>query len=202
MIDFSLRDRPLRLVLFILLLVPAVMLVYRLFTGDLGANPIETLTDDTGRWALRLLLLSLAITPLRWLTKSARPLRFRRMIGLYAWFYAGLHVTIYVALDQQFDPVAIGADIVERPYIAAGMVAFLILVLLGVSSNRLAMRRLKRAWQPLHRWSYVAAVAVIVHYVWLAKGDIVDPWVYAAILCGLLMWRMVRLMSIDDPGCG
>ena len=173
---------------------PFLYLLQALFSGALGPNPIDALTDHTGTLAIRLLLISLALTPLRWLLKNTWPIKLRRMLGLFAFFYAFLHVSIYLLLDQQLDPLAIWEDLAERPYIMAGTVAFLILIPLAATSTRGMVRRLGRRWASLHRGVYIAAAAVVVHYVWLAKGDLIEPFVYLAILMLLLGYRFVRLL--------
>lgn len=179
---------------FILALLPFLLLLQSLLTGQLGPNPIDTLTDQTGTFAIRMLLISLMLTPLRWLLKNTWPIRFRRMIGLFAFFYASLHVTTYLLLDQQFDIAAIWSDLLERPYIAAGTVAFLILLPLAVTSNRRMVKRLGVRWLSLHRWVYIAGTAAVVHYVWLAKGDLIEPIVYLVLLLVLFSYRLVKTL--------
>ena len=181
-------------VAFALLVAPAAYLVYALFAGELGPDPVETLTDETGELALRFLVLSLALTPLRLLLKATWPVRLRRMIGLFAFFYAALHVLIWVVLDQELDPSAMLADVVERPYVLAGTAAFLVMLPLAATSTRGIARRMGRRWQGLHRWVYLAAAAAVVHFVWLAKGDVAEPYVYLAILAGLYAVRFADLV--------
>jgi sulfoxide reductase heme-binding subunit YedZ len=174
---------------------PAVASVVMLLTGRLGINPIERLTDDTGEWALRFLILSLAATPLRHLLSRTWPLKLRRMLGLFAFFYAAMHVPIWSVLDQQIDLAAMWDDLLERPYIFAGFVAFAIMVSLAATSTRKIARRMKQSWNSLHRLVYVAAAAAIVHYVWLVKGDRLEPFVYLAALALLYLYRFKRLLS-------
>ena len=181
-------------VAFALLAAPAAYLVYALFAGGLGPDPIEALTDETGELALRFLVLSLALTPLRLLLKATWPVRLRRMIGLFAFFYAALHVLIWVVLDQELDPAAMLADVVERPYVLAGTAAFLVMLPLAATSTKAIARRMGRRWQGLHRWVYLAAAAAVVHFVWLAKGDVAEPYVYLAVLAGLYAVRFVDLL--------
>lgn len=175
---------------FLAALSPFLYLVQALFLGQLGPNPIDTLTDHTGTLAIRMLLVSLAVTPLRLLLKQTWPLGFRRMLGLFAFFYAALHVCIYLLLDQQLDPGAIWDDLSERPYIMAGTVAFLILIPLALTSTRAMVKRLGKRWLSLHRGVYLASTAAVIHYVWLAKGDLKEPFVYLAILFALLLCRL------------
>lgn len=180
---------------FVLLLLPFIWIVFALLTNRLGANPIERITDDTGEMALRMLLLSLAMTPLRMLLKKPWPIRLRRMIGLFAFFYACLHLLTYLILDQQLDFSDIVSDVFERPYITAGTFAFLLLVPLAVTSTKGMMKRLGRRWQPLHRLVYVATTAVLVHYIWVTRGDQLEPFIYLLVLFGLLLVRAKKLMS-------
>lgn len=175
-------------------LLPFLLLLQSLLTGQLGPNPIDTLTDQTGTLAIRMLLISLMLTPLRWLLKNTWPIRFRRMMGLFAFFYASLHVTTYLLLDQQFDIAAIWDDLSERPYIVAGTIGFLIMVPLAVTSNKWMVKRLGRRWMSLHRAVYIAGLAVVVHYVWLAKGDLIEPIVYLVMLLFLFSYRLIKTL--------
>ena len=184
-----------RLFVFTVALIPFAYLVFALFTGKLGANPIERLTNETGEWAIRFIMISLSLTPLRGLLKNAWPVKLRRMLGLFAFFYAFLHFCIYFLLDQQLDLVAVWQDLNERPYILAGFTAFLIFLPLAATSTRGMARRLGRRWSSLHRWVYLAATAAVVHYVWLAKGDLIEPFVYLGILFILLSYRFVKLLK-------
>ncbi len=176
---------------FILCLLPLAWLVFALFTDRLGANPIEELTRDSGEWTLRLLLITLCMTPLRRLSGWSWPLRIRRMLGLFAFFYACTHLTTYLWLDQFFDWSEIWRDIVKRPFITVGMLAFLLLLPLAATSNNAMMRRLGRDWGRLHRLAYVVPVLGVVHFWWLVKADVRDPFVYAALLVLLLGMRVV-----------
>jgi len=184
-----------KLLVFVAALLPFLFLVYSLLTGALGANPIERLTNETGEWAIRFIMLSLSLTPLRGVLKKAWPVRLRRMLGLYAFFYATLHFCIYFILDQQLDLVAVWQDLSERPYILAGFTALLIFTPLAVTSTRGMVKRLGRRWTLLHRWVYLAATAAVVHYVWLAKGDLIEPFVYLGILFVLLSYRFIKLLK-------
>jgi sulfoxide reductase heme-binding subunit YedZ len=161
------------------------------WTGDLGVNPAETLLHATGRHALRFLLLALAITPIRRLTGWNRVQSVRRMVGLWSFAYALCHVTTYVALDQLGDVRAILDDVLKRKFVFAGMLAFVILVALAVTSTNGMIRRLGRRWQRLHRLVYVAAAAGAVHFVWGQKADIREPLLWAGILAVLLGARVV-----------
>lgn len=178
--------------IFLLLSLPFLYLVYTVFNNQLGGNPIEAITHFTGEWALRILLLSLAMTPLRMVLKKPWPIRLRRMVGLFAFFYVFLHLLTYTVLDQQFDVAAIVADIIDRPYITAGFVAFLVLVPLALTSTKSMMKKLGKRWQSLHKMVYIAAIASVVHYVWLTRGDQIEPIVYLAVLIGLLLFRVKK----------
>lgn len=176
--------------LFGLCLLPLLRLVALGVAGGLGANPIEFITRSTGTWALVGLLVTLSITPLRRLTGHAPLLRYRRMLGLFAFFYACLHFVTYVWLDQFFDPAAILRDIAKRPFISIGFAAFVLLIPLAVTSTHAMMRRLGRRWQYLHRLIYPIAVFGVLHYLWLVKKDLTQPLLYAGILALLLLMRL------------
>ena len=178
-------------VVFVAALAPCLWLVFRALTGRLSANPIEDITLTTGIWALRWLLVSLAITPLRRLTGWQRVIQYRRMFGLFAFFYATLHLLTYIVLDQGLAFEFILPDIVKRPYITMGMIAFTLLIPLAVTSTKGWIRRLGRKWQILHRLVYVSAVAACLHFLWKVKVAIGEPVYYAAILATLLAFRVV-----------
>lgn len=174
-----------------LALLPAVLLINNALNDRLGADPVAALTHQTGEWALRLLLLSLAMTPIRMLVKQAWPIRFRRLIGLYAFFYASLHFAIYLFLDLGSGYWSqIGADILKRPFITVGFTAWLLLLPLALTSNRWMMRLLKKNWQRLHRLVYAIGILAVLHFWWLVKSDIREPVLYAAILAVLLGMRL------------
>lgn len=171
-------------------LLPLARLIFFGFTNGLGANPIEFITHSTGTWTLVGLLLTLSITPLRSLTGLNWLIRFRRLLGLFAFFYASLHFTTYVWLDQFFDPASIARDILKRPFITVGFGAFVLLIPLAATSSHRMMRLLGRNWQRLHRLIYPIAVLGVVHYWWLVKKDITQPLVYACVLAILLAMRL------------
>ena len=171
--------------------IPLALVVWHGLTGGLSANPIEDITHRTGDWTLRFLLVALAVTPLRRLTGWAALASFRRMFGLFAFFYAALHFTTYLVLDFFFAFDLILDDIVERRYITAGFAGFLMLVPLALTSTARMTRRLGgERWRQVHRLVYVAAVAGVVHYLWLVKIDIRPPLLYAGILTVLLGVRL------------
>lgn len=182
-------------VLFAICLLPLARLAWLGAGGGLGANPIEFVTHSTGRWTLTFLLVTLAVTPLRrWLGWNWL-LRLRRMLGLFAFFYAALHFSTYLVLDQFFDLGAIAKDVLKRPYITVGFTAFVLLIPLAVTSTNAMVRRLgARRWQRLHRLVYVIGVAGVVHWWWLVKADIRLPLAYGAVLAVLLgarlRWRL------------
>ena len=180
-----------RLLLFALSLLPAGWLGFRLVQGSLGPNPAETLQLETGIWALRFLILTLAVTPIRRLTGWNRVIRFRRMLGLFAFFYACLHLAAYAVLDRYMDFSGVWEDVVKRPFITAGMVALLAMVPLAVTSTKAWIRRLGRRWQTLHRLIYVSAIAAAIHYLWKVKIMSGSPVYYALIVAALLGFRLV-----------
>jgi len=171
-------------------LAPIVWTGFRFANGDLGPNPVEALLHWAGRWALILLLVGLSITPVRRLTRWNQIIKVRRLVGLFAFFYAGLHLLIYLGLDQGFAWSFIIEDVLERPFITSGMVAFLLLVPLAVTSTKGWIRRLGKRWQRLHRLVYVAAGLGVLHYYWKVKLDTFWPLVAVAILAGLLLARI------------
>lgn len=178
-------------VLFMLLALPLVGLGWTAVQGGLGANPIETLTHETGQWGLRLLVLGLAITPLRRVTGWNDLIRYRRMVGLFSFFYVSLHLSTYMFLDQFFDWQAIWEDVYQRPYITVGFSAFLLLLPLAVTSTNGWIRRLGRNWTRLHRLVYPAAILAVTHFIWLVKADLREPAVYAGLLGLLLGFRLL-----------
>jgi sulfoxide reductase heme-binding subunit YedZ len=182
--------RALKPAVFLAALSPFAYLIWRAVMGQLGANPIEQVELVTGRWTLRLLMITLAVTPLRRLTAWHEVIRLRRMLGLFAFFYATLHFTTYVGIDQFFAWGFILKDIGKRPFITVGFAAFVLLVPLALTSTKGWIRRLGRGWQRLHRLVYLSAVGGVVHYYWKVKADTRDPLFYAAILTALLAVRL------------
>ena len=187
-------------------LVPVAYLAWGAYNGTLGANPIKTITEETGTWTLRFLVLTLAVTPIRRLTGRNGVQRFRRMLGLFAFFYGTLHLFTYLWLDQFFDWPAILRDIAKRPFITAGAAAFALLVPLAATSTAGMIRRLGgRAWKRLHRMAYVAALAGVVHYWWLVKADVSRPRAYAVALAIVIAARLAvawtsRRRATAPPG--
>ncbi|RPE81752.1 protein-methionine-sulfoxide reductase heme-binding subunit MsrQ [Vulcaniibacterium tengchongense] len=181
-----------------LALTPAAILAWQIRaealtgSGGLGADPVAEIEHRLGLWALRLLLITLAVTPLRQLTGQPVLLRFRRMLGLYAFVYATLHFAAYLVLDLRGYWTQIFEEIAKRPYITAGFAAWLLLVPLALTSTRAAMRRLGRNWGRLHAVVYAIAALAVLHFWWLVKADIREPLLYAALLAVLLGWRVWR----------
>jgi sulfoxide reductase heme-binding subunit YedZ len=181
--------------IFAVCLLPLVRLLVLGASGGLGANPIEFITRSTGTWTLVGLMLTLSVTPLRRLAGQAALLRYRRMLGLFSFFYACLHFVTYVWLDQFFDPTAIVRDIVKRPFITIGFTAFILLIPLAATSTHAMMRRLGRRWQQLHRLVYLIALLGVIHYLWLVKKDLTEPLIYGGVLACLLVMRLPRVVN-------
>jgi methionine sulfoxide reductase heme-binding subunit len=187
----------LKALVFVLSLLPLAYYGWGAWHDTLGANPIETITRGMGTWTLNFLLITLAVTPLRKLTGWHAALRLRRMLGLFTFFYAVLHLTSYLWFDQFFDWGEIAQDILKRPFITVGMAAFMLLVPLAATSSNWAIRRLGgRRWQTLHRTVYVIGILAVLHYSWLVKADQSQPLLYGGILVVLLglraWWREVE----------
>jgi sulfoxide reductase heme-binding subunit YedZ len=173
-------------------LAPLLRLAWKGLAGGLGANPIEFITLSTGTWTLVFLLTTLAITPLRCLSGQSWLTRLRRLMGLFAFFYGVLHFITYIWLDKFFDVRDMATDIVKRPFITAGFLAFLLLIPLAATSTSGAIRRMGgRRWQLLHRLIYVSGIAAVVHFWWKVKADVSAPAIYAAVLGALLGLRII-----------
>ena len=180
---------------FLAALIPLGVIATAAWSGDLGANPVETLIHHFGDWALRLMLVTLAVTPVRRLTGWNQVVRLRRMLGLFAFFYAVLHLATYVVLDRSLLLEEIISDLTERPYIMVGFTAFVLLVPLAATSTNAMVRRLGgRRWRRLHRIVYVAAAGGVIHFWWLVKADVREPLIYAAILALLLILRLPQVV--------
>jgi methionine sulfoxide reductase heme-binding subunit len=179
-----------KLLVFAAALVPAVLLARALYTGNLGVNPAETLQLETGIWTLRFLVITLAVTPLRRITGWHRVVQYRRMLGLFAFFYGTLHFLSYIVLDQYFSLDGMLADVAKRPFITAGFVAFVAMIPLALTSTRGWIRRLGRRWQALHRLVYLAGAAGAVHYLWKVKVMVGSPVYYAGLVAALLAFRL------------
>jgi len=184
---------------FLACLIPAVLVVTDAFeiTGRLGANPIEAIQDRFGYWGLRFILIALAVTPLRQLTGWNWLTRFRRMLGLFAFFYVFMHFLVWLILDQRLLMSAILEDIVERPFITFGFAALLLLLTMTLTSTLAMRRRLGRRWQQLHNGIYVVGILGVWHYWWQVKLDVREPLIYASILAALLSYRLWRRFRIS-----
>lgn len=181
-----------KLPVFLLCLAPVALVGWAAWRGELGANPIEYITHASGDWTLRFLLITLAVTPLRQTLRLPNLIRFRRMLGLFAFFYATLHFLTYIWLDKFFDWQEMWKDVMVRRFITVGFLAFVLLIPLAITSTRGWIRRLGgRGWQWLHRMIYVSAACGVIHYYWLVKSDVRAPLTYGGILAALLLWRMI-----------
>jgi sulfoxide reductase heme-binding subunit YedZ len=190
----------LKVLLFLVCLYPFFFMLWGFFSHQLGANPIDTVTRLSGLWALRFLLITLCVTPLRWLTGLNQLVRFRRMLGLFAFFYATVHMLLYLGLDQFFDWSEIWRDIVKRPFITVGFINFVALLPLVVTSTNKMVKRLGgRRWKKLHRLTYFVAAAACLHFLMLVKADIREPVIYIIVLTGLLGVRLLHAARQKQP---
>jgi sulfoxide reductase heme-binding subunit YedZ len=194
----AIPEKPLRILkslAFVVCLGPLTVLAWKGTHDALGANPVDVITRSTGKWILVFLLLTLAITPARRLTTFSWLIRFRRMLGLYAFFYATLHLLTYVWLDKFFDFPAMLHDIAKRRFITAGMTAFALMLPLALTSTSGWIRRLGgKRWQKLHRLIYFSAAAGVIHFLWLVKADRRRPLAYGAVLAALLLFRVANML--------
>lgn len=181
----------LKAILFGTCMIPLGLLAWDGYAGNLGANPIETITRSTGSWTLIFLFVTLAVTPLRRLLSWNDVIKFRRMLGLFAFFYGCLHFTTYFWLDQFFDLQAIVKDVVKRPFITVGFTSFVLLIPLAGTSTTSMIRRLGKRWQQLHRLIYISAIGGVLHFLWLVKADTRRPLIYASVLALLLACRLI-----------
>jgi sulfoxide reductase heme-binding subunit YedZ len=195
-------------IVWIACLAPLALLVYDGFTDNLTANPIEKITNTTGIWALRLIVATIAISPLRWATAVNQLVSYRRLLGLFAFFYASLHFTIYVVTTffiegfSNFDASGLGADLLKRPYITAGFTAFVLMIPLAITSTAGWIRRMGgKKWNMLHRLVYITALAAVLHYFWKVKLDATYPVYYGigvAILLGFRVYRHVAKRAASE----
>jgi sulfoxide reductase heme-binding subunit YedZ len=181
-----------KVLVFALCLVPVLLLLRDWRNDALGPNPVEKITHTTGDWTIYLLLITLCVTPFRRLLNFPALIRFRRMLGLFAFFYGCLHLATYVWLDQSFDWPALWKDVYKRPFITAGFTAWLLMVPLALTSTAWSIRKLGgKRWQMLHRLIYFSALGGVIHYYWLVKSDVRKPLLYGAILLVLMVYRSV-----------
>jgi len=187
-----LKHRLAKPVFFVLCLTPFMWIVANALFGDLGANPVETVTHQTGDWALRILLLTLLLTPLKNWTGNAQFIRFRRMAGLFVYFYATAHFLIWFLADHGLDPYSMFEDVIKRPYITLGFIAYVLLTPLAITSSNRMIRLLGKKWKTLHKLVYLITILVVAHYLWLVKADLLEPMLYA-IAAGFLLLQRVNL---------
>lgn len=191
--------------LFVLCLLPMVSIVWRIFFGDLGSDPIETITFATGDWTLRFLLITLAVSPLRQWFGLSTLLRFRRMLGLYVFFYACCHFLVWFVIDHALSFGEMIEDIIDRPYITFGFSALMLLIPLAITSNNAMVRKLGKYWKKLHRLVYVIIILGVLHYLWLTKADYLEPGIYA-LIAGILLfqrlnfkkWQVFKFMARSE----
>jgi len=174
----------------LLSLLPLAALLWAAFNDGLGANPVERLTHETGEWTLRFLLITLSMTPLRQWTGQASLIRFRRLLGLYTFFYLSCHFMIWFIADHSLDVTAMIEDIIKRPYITLGFSALLLMLPLAITSNQAMIRRLGKKWKSLHQLVYLILALGVLHFMWLVKADYLEPTIYAIIAVVLLLHRV------------
>ena len=196
------ETRILKPLVFLLALIPVGLLVWRAMAGELSANPIKDITEETGIWTLRFILFTLAITPLRKISGWAPLARFRRMIGLFAFFYGSLHFVTYISLDQSFALDEILRDVAKRPFVTVGFAAFVMMIPLALTSlNRIAQWMGGKKWRLLHRLVYFTALGGVIHYLWLVKADTRRPVMYGgvlAVLLGYRLWEYFRSWRVTE----
>ena len=186
----QINQRYLKMVVFILSLVPIFYIIYQILTNQLGPEPIKDITHHTGKWTLYFMVITLAMTPLKKITKLNIWINYRRMFGLFIFFYASVHLMTYVGLDYRFDLESIGDDIVKKKYIFIGFSAWLLLIPLAITSNKRMIKILKNRWKKLHRLIYLISLFGVVHYLWLVKRDLTEPLIFLTIILFLLAFRL------------
>ena len=185
----QINQKYLKVVIFTLSLVPIFFIIYQIITNQLGPEPIKDITHHTGKWTLYFIVITLAMTPLKKITKLNIWINYRRMFGLFIFFYASMHLMTYVGLDYQFDLTSIGDDILKKKYIFIGFSAWLLLIPLAVTSNKRMIRVLKNKWKKLHRLIYLISLFGAIHYLWLVKRDLTEPLIFLAVILILLAFR-------------
>ena len=181
---------PLKPIIFLVCLWPLLSIGYSIYTDNLGANPIEYIEKHFGLWALIFLCLTLSLTPLKKITHSGKWILYRRMLGLFVFFYASIHLLMYLGLDYQFAWLDIKDDILKHKYVLVGFLAWLLLIPLAFTSTNKMIKRLKRRWKSLHQLIYVVAILAILHFVWLVKKDMTQPIIYGSVVGALLLMRI------------
>jgi sulfoxide reductase heme-binding subunit YedZ len=179
----------LKVVIFTLSLVPIFYIIYQILTNQLGPEPIKDITHHTGKWTLYFIVITLSMTPLKKITKLNIWINYRRMFGLFIFFYASVHLMTYVGLDYRFDLTSIGDDIIKKKYIFIGFSAWLLLIPLAVTSNKRMIKILKDKWKKLHRLIYLISLFGGIHYLWLVKRDLTEPLIFLAVILILLAFR-------------
>ncbi len=179
-----------KLIVFLLSLIPLIIILMKIFFDNLGAEPIKEITNHTGNWTLLFLIFTLSMSPLRKITNINIWISFRRMLGLFAFFYASLHMLTYTGLDYRFDFFAISKDIITKKYIFAGFTAWLLLIPLALTSSKKMMILLKHNWKKLHRLVYLISILGVIHFIWLVKKDLTEPLIYLIIILVLLILRI------------
>ena len=186
----QIHQRYLKVVIFILSLLPIFYIIYQILTNQLGPEPIKDITHHTGKWTLYFIVITLAMTPLKKITKINIWINYRRMFGLFIFFYASVHLMTYIGLDYRFNLKSIGDDIIKKKYIFIGFLAWLLLIPLAVTSNKKMMKILKDKWKKLHRLIYLISLFGVIHYLWLVKRDLTEPLIFLIIILILLIFRL------------
>ena len=185
----QINQKYLKVVIFILSLVPIFYIIYQILTNQLGPEPIKDITHHTGKWTLYFIVITLAMTPLKKMTKLNIWINYRRMFGLFIFFYASIHLMTYIGLDYRFDLASIGDDIIKKKYIFIGFSAWLLLIPLAITSNKRMMKILKNKWKKLHRLIYLISLCGAIHYLWLVKRDLTEPLIFLTVILILLALR-------------
>ena len=186
----QINKKYLKVLIFTLSLLPIFFIIYQIITNQLGPEPIKDITHHTGKWTLYFIVITLAMTPLKKITKLNIWINYRRMFGLFIFFYASVHLMIYVGLDYRFDLTSIGNDIVKKKYIFIGFSAWLLLIPLVLTSNKWMIKILKDKWKKLHRLIYLISLFGVIHYLWLVKRDLTEPLIFLIIILILLIFRL------------
>jgi len=185
----QINQKYLKIVIFTLSLIPIFFIIYQIITNQLGPEPIKEITHHTGKSTLYFIIITLAMTPLKKITKLNIWINYRRMFGLFIFFYASVHLMTYVGLDYRFDLASIGDDIIKKKYIFIGFSAWLLLIPLAITSNKRMIKILKEKWKKLHRLIYLISLFGAIHYLWLVKRDLTEPLIFLVVLIILLAFR-------------
>ena len=191
----QINQKYLKGVIFIISLLPLFFIIYQIITDQLGPEPVKDITHHTGKWTLYFIVITLAMTPLKKTTKLNIWINYRRMFGLFIFFYASLHLMTYVGLDYRFDLASIGDDIIKKKYIFIGFSAWLLLIPLAITSNKRMIKVLKDKWKKLHRLIYLISLFGAIHYLWLVKRDLTEPLIFLGIIIILLLTRLRSIRS-------